>query len=55
MSGRIHFDGYLILFGQVASVLAITSTSRDAVGSYRREVEQILKGIRLDPPRKAVD
>jgi hypothetical protein len=52
-STRIHFDGYLIQFGQSASILAITSTSRDDVAPFRQEVEQILKSIQLDPPRPA--
>ena len=54
-STRIHFDAYLILFGQSASVLAIATTSRDAVAPFRKEIEQILKSIQLDPPRPAVD
>ncbi len=52
---RIHFDAYLLQFGQAASVLAIATTSREAVGPFRREVEQILKSIQVDPPRPAVD
>ncbi len=50
-STRIHFDGYLIQFGQSASILAIASTSRDSVAPFRQEVEQILKTIKLDPPK----
>jgi hypothetical protein len=49
-STRIHFDGYLVQFGQSASILAIATTSRDAVAPYRREVEQILKSIQIGPP-----
>ena len=48
---RIHFDGYLIQFGQSASILAIASTSRESVAPFREEVEKILKSIQLDPPR----
>lgn len=48
---RIHFDGYLIQFAQTASIVAIASTSREAVAPYREEVEKILKSIQLDPPR----
>ena len=54
-STRIHFDGYLIQFGQSASVLAIATTNRDAVAAYRREVEQILKSIQVNPGRPASD
>jgi hypothetical protein len=50
-SGRIHFDGYLVLFGQSVSVLAIATTTSEAVPEYRREVEQILRTITLDPVR----
>jgi hypothetical protein len=46
---RIHFDGYLIQFGQSASILAIASTSRESAGPFREEVEKILKTIQLDP------
>ncbi len=52
---RIHFDAYLLQFGQAASILAIATTSRDAVGPFRREVEQVLKSIQIDPPRPSVD
>jgi hypothetical protein len=48
---RIHFDGYLIQFPQSASILAIATTSRESAGSYRGEVEAILKTIKVDPPR----
>ncbi len=54
-STRIHFDAYLILFGQSASIMAIATTSRDAVAPFRREVEQALKSIQLDPARPSVD
>jgi hypothetical protein len=54
-STRIHFDGYLILFGQSSSIIAMSTTSRDAVASYRQEVEKILKSIQLNPPRPAVN
>ncbi len=50
-SARIHFDGYLITFGQACSIIAISSTTKDAVAPYRKEIEQILKTIRLDPPK----
>ncbi|WP_435010838.1 hypothetical protein P12x_002124 [Tundrisphaera lichenicola] len=46
---RIHFGGYLVQFGQSASILAIATTSRDAVASYQGEVEQILKTIKIGP------
>jgi hypothetical protein len=48
---RIHFDGYLIQFPQLASVLAIATTAREAVSIFRDEVEKILKTIKIDPPR----
>ena len=54
-STRIHFDAYLIVFGQSASIIAVSTTSRDAVAAYRQEVEKILKSIQLDPARPAVD
>jgi hypothetical protein len=49
-STRIHFDGYLIQFGQPGGIVAVATTSRDAVAAYRREVEQILRSIQLAPP-----
>lgn len=54
-STRIHFDGYLVQFGQSASILAIATTSRDAVAPYRREVEQVLRSIQLAPGRPATN
>jgi hypothetical protein len=48
-STRIHFDGYLIQFGQSAGIVAVAATSRDAVAAYRREVEQVLRSIQLAP------
>lgn len=51
---RIHFDGYLILFGQSASIMVVSTTSR-APGPYRQEIEKILKSIQLNPPRAAID
>jgi hypothetical protein len=50
-STRVHFDGYLIQFGQSASILAVASTSRESVGPFREEIEKILKSIQLDPPK----
>lgn len=44
---RIHFDAYLIQLGDKSSIMAIATTTRIAVPSYRREVEQMLKTIRL--------
>ncbi len=52
---RIHFDAYLIQFGQAASILAIATTSREAVGPFRREVEQALRTIQVNPPKPATD
>jgi len=52
-SSRIHFDGYLVQVGPSASVLAIATTSRDAVIPFRTEVEKTLKSIQIDPPRPA--
>lgn len=48
---RIHFDGYLIQTTQAASLLAIVTTSREPAAPVRREVEQILRTIQVDPPR----
>ena len=48
---RIHFDGYLIQTSQAASLLVIATTTREPAASVRREVEQILKTIQVDPPR----
>jgi hypothetical protein len=50
-SARIHFDGYLILTGQTSSLIAIASTTNSGVAPYRKEVEKILRSLRLDPPR----
>ena len=48
-STRIHFDGYLVQTAQAASFLVIATTSGEPVAPFRREVEQILKTILLDP------
>ena len=53
-STRIHFDGYLLLFGQSASVIAIATTSRESVTPFRNEVEQILKSIQIGPGKPPV-
>ena len=50
-STRIHFDGYLIQFAKAASLMAVATTSRETVAPFRRESEQILKSIQLDPNR----
>jgi len=52
---RTHFDAYLLQSGQAASLIAIATTTRDAVAAYRREVEQILKTVQIDPARPAVE
>lgn len=44
---RIHFDAYLLQLADDTSMTAIATTTRDAVPSYRRDVEQMLKTIRL--------
>ena len=46
---RIHFDAFLIQPGQAAGILAIATTSREPVAPFRREVEQILKTLQIDP------
>ena len=51
---RIHFDGYLVLFGQSASILVVATTSRESAAPFRDEVEKILKSIQLDPPKPSV-
>ncbi len=51
---RIHFDAFLIQSAQAAGILAIATTSREVVASYRREVEEILKTIQIDPALPAV-
>ena len=43
---RVHFDAYLIQFGDQASLIAIATTTKDAVPTFRREVEQVLKTFR---------
>jgi hypothetical protein len=53
-STRIHFDGYLVLFGQSASIMAIATTPRESAGSFRLEVEQILKSIQIAPGKPPV-
>ncbi len=50
-STRIHFDGYLIQFAKAASLMAVATTSRETVAPFRREAEQILKSVQLDPNR----
>ncbi len=48
-STRLHFDGYLIQTTQASSLLVIATTDREPVAPFRREVEQILKTIEVDP------
>ncbi len=43
---RVHFDAYLIQFNDRASLIAIATTTREAVPGFRREVEQVLKTFR---------
>ena len=45
---RIHFDGYLIQPPQAAALIVIATTSREPIGPFRREVEQILKTLEVD-------
>ena len=45
---RIHFDAYLLQLADDTSMTVIATTTRDAVPSYRRDVEQMLKTIRLN-------
>ena len=47
---RIHFDGYLVQTSQVASFLVVATTSAEPIAPFRREVEQIIKSIQVDPP-----
>ena len=54
-STRIHFDGYLLLFGQSASVMAVATTSKDSVASFRGEVDQILKSVQINPGKPPVE
>ncbi len=42
----IHFDAYLIQFSDFASVIAIATTTKDAVPTFRREVEDVLRTFR---------
>jgi len=49
---RVHFDAYLLQFSQDASILALASTSKEAVAPFREEVEKILKTVELDPIKK---
>ncbi len=44
---RIHFDAYLLQLADDSSMTVIATTTRDAVPSYRRDIEQMLKTIRL--------
>ena len=46
---RIHFDAFLIQPGQAVGILAIATTSREPVAPFRREVEEILKTLQVDP------
>jgi len=52
---RTHFDAYLLQSGQAGSIIAIATTTRDAVAAYRREVEQVLKTVQINPARPAVE
>jgi hypothetical protein len=47
---RVHFDAYLVQIHDRATAIAIATTTRDAVPSFRREVEQILKTFRSTAP-----
>jgi hypothetical protein len=44
---RIHYDAYLVQIGKDASVMAIATTTREAVPAFRNDVEKILKKFRL--------
>lgn len=44
---RIHFDAYLLQLADDTSMTAIATTTRDAVPAFRRDIEQMLKTIRL--------
>ena len=53
-ASRIHFDGYLMNFGESSSILAIASTTRESVAPFRKEIEDSLKSIRLNPPKPPI-
>ncbi len=44
---RLHFDGYLLLFGRNAALTAEAVTAQDRAATFRDEVEAILKTFRL--------
>jgi len=50
VGGRVHFDGYVMLFNKKASLTATLYTAREDVGVLRTMVEQILKQFRTGPP-----
>jgi hypothetical protein len=44
---RIHYDAYLVQIGNDASVMAIATTTREAIPAFRSDVEKILKKFKI--------
>jgi hypothetical protein len=47
---RMHYDAYLIRLTKKASVMVVATTTRDALGSFKRDIESIIKTFRLVTP-----
>ena len=47
---RIHYDAYLVDLGKAGSLTLIATTTRDAVGPFRRDVEGMLKTFQVETP-----
>ena len=49
--GRVHFDGYVVLFNKNAALTATLYTAREDVAVLRNMVEQILKQFKTGAPK----
>ena len=46
---RMHYDAYLVKVSESVSLMVISTTSRDSVEGFRKDVEKLLKTFRLGP------
>jgi hypothetical protein len=44
---RIHYDAYLVQMGKDASLMAVATTTREAVPAFRNDIEKILKKFKI--------
>jgi len=45
---RVHYDAYLVKLGPDASLIVVATTTRDAVLAFRRDVEAMIRTVRLE-------